>query len=103
MKGAGADLDTAGLQDDTALLGPIALKREDKPMKAGIRLGAHCVTPRPGSRPCRSRARRPRHRHRKLGRRSDPAPQVAIAVAVRSAGWLAAAAAPRGAPLDAAY
>src|SRR5438045_7620314 len=101
MKGAGADLDIVGLQDDAALLRPIALQSEDQPLKAGIRLGGHCVTPGADSRPCRSRARRPRHRRRKLGRRSNHAPQVAIAVAVRSAGWLAAAAAPRGAPLDA--
>src|SRR5437868_13110490 len=103
MKRAGADLDIIGLQDDAALLRPIALEREDQPLKAGIRLGGHCVTPGADSRPCRRRARSPRHRRRKLGKRSDPGPQLAIAVAMRSAGGLAAAAAPRDAPLDAAY
>src|SRR5205814_4473993 len=103
MKRAGADLDIIGLQDDAALLRPIELQSEDQTLKAGIRLGRHCVTPGADSRRCRSRARSPRDRRRTLGRRSDPGPQVAIAVAVRSAGWLAAAAALRGAPLDAAY
>src|SRR5437016_8764861 len=100
MKRAGADLDIIGLQDDAALLRPIALQSEDQPLKAGIRLGRHCVTPGADSRPCRSRARSPRHRRRTLGRRADPVPLVAIAVAVRSGGLLAAAAAPRGPTLD---
>src|SRR5215468_151296 len=41
VKRAGADLDIIGLQDDAALLRPIALQGQDQPLKAVIGFAAH--------------------------------------------------------------
>ena len=46
MEGAGPDLHVVGLQDDAAVIRPIALKRQDQPLEGAARVhvaGVGCV------------------------------------------------------------
>ena len=47
MEGAGADLDVVGLQDDAALVRPIALQAQDQVLEAGRAVCGHEFVGRP--------------------------------------------------------